>query len=457
MNAVRIRVIAVVISALSVGGCILGWQGRQPRQTHAPSLETPSPSPPPLIPAADGTPESPAVLSLDMDKALRLLEDQVSLLRGLRPSAEIPLQLLPSDDLQAKALESCEAQLTGEALLPETLAMLGLHRREVDLDSILTALTADWAAALTSRYDAQHRRIDLADPPALNPRRKLDYVASYVAALRAENLDAGGPSGCCPIVCASTSDSGLALTALFEGDRQLIQEQWVRIYGSQEDAARFAAVTDPLPRLSLSGAPQTLQETYAFVLAGGRAFVHGLYLSGGWPAVDRAYADPPSSTEQILHPDRYPEDDPLALQAPDLSEALGPTWEARQVGVLGEWWTRQTLQAFLPPDESAEASIDWGGDVLLVYHNTPLDQDLLILITRWDNLRRAQDFALAFRKYGEARFGERRPTEQGDTWTWEGGFSLLERGSDQTLWILAPNQATAEAARAGIVFPTPAR
>jgi hypothetical protein len=145
------------------------------------------------------------------------------------------------------------------------------------------------------------------------------------------------------------------------------------------------------------------------------------------------------------------------LPVPDLSDALGSAWEQRQTIVLGEWRMRQMLQSFLSPDEAAKAASNWGGDILVAYHNALLDKDLFVLIARWDNLRQAQDFALAFRKYGEARFGERRPTASGDTWTWDGGYSLLERASDQTLWIMAPDRATAETVRAYLEFPVQVR
>ncbi len=458
MDHIRVRVIIGFVCILAVGaGCTFSWQGPQMGGVTAPPAETSPPSPSPSAAASDRSPQTTIASPVDVEQSLRLLEDHASLLRGMRPSKEISLQLLSPDDLQAKALEACLAQRTQNALRPETLAMLGLLRGGFESEANYATLAADWAAGVTSLYDQTSQSIALNDPPAFDSSLRLDYLASYVSALRVEVLDVSPSTTCCPIGCASADDAGLAMAAMLIGDTRLTQEQWVRIYGDREDAARMEGLLIAADEVSLFPAPQFLSDTYDFVLSGGRTFIQDLYLSGGWAAVDDAYADPPISTEQILHPERYPEDGPLPVRAPELGGALGPSWELRQTTVLGEWRTRQALQVYLPPEESAEAASDWGGDVLMTFHNALLDDDLLLLITRWDNLRQAQDFALAFRKYGEVRFGERRPTAQADTWTWEGGYTLLERASDQTLWILGPDKTTVEAARSGVTFPVPVR
>jgi hypothetical protein len=458
VDQARIRAIMWAMCILAVGaGCTFSWQGPQTGGGPAVPGETSLPAPSPSAAASDRTPQTTIVSPIDVEQSLRLLEDHASLLRGLRPSTVIPLELLSPDDMQAMAFEVCLAQRTQEALRPETLAMLGLGGGELDADADYATFAAEWAAGVTSLYDQKSRSIALNDPPMFDSSLRLDYLASYVSALRAEVLDVSPSTTCCPIGCAAADDTDLAMAAMLIGDTRLAQEQWVRIYGDKEDAARMGGLLAAADETSLFTAPQFLRDTYDLVLSSGRAFIQELYLGGGWAAVDEAYADPPVSTEQILHPERYPKDAPLSLRAPDLGGTLGPSWELRQMTALGEWRTRQVLGVYLPPDESAEAAADWGGDVLMTYHNALLDEDILLLITRWDNLRQAQDFALAFRKYGEARFGERRPTPQADTWTWEGGYTLLERASDQTLWILGSDKTTVETARFGVSFPVPVR
>jgi hypothetical protein len=449
----RIGTIGVALALTALGaGCRFNGQGPQVRANPTVMVVTPAPSPSPA-PAGASEENRPSTPEPDIERQLRQMEDQVSLLRGLALTKRVPLALVTPDELQSAALDACTARVTGDTLAPETLAMLGILGPDVDLSSDEASLAADWAASLMSRYNEAEVKIELLDPATLDPAWRLDYIAAYLSALRAQAIDGPAAHACCPMACAAAGDAGLASAALTLGDTRLAMEQWVRVYGDTQDAVRFGSLLEPAEEASLFRAPDFLRETYNFLLTGGRAFVQELYLSGDWEKVNQAYADPPVSTEQILHPDRYPEDVPLHLEAPDPRARLGPEWGLRQSTVLGEWRMRQALQAYLPADEAIDATSDWGGDVLLTYHNQARQQDLLLLITRWDNLRQAQDFFLAFRKYGEARFGERHPVAGVDTWTWDGGYVALEHASDQTLWIMAPDRATAEAARDAFEFP----
>jgi hypothetical protein len=53
--------------------------------------------------------------------------------------------------------------------------------------------------------------------------------------------------------------------------------------------------------------------------AEGPEFVQELREEGGWAAVDAVYDNPPASTEQIIHHDRYPDDEPTEVTVEDRS------------------------------------------------------------------------------------------------------------------------------------------
>jgi hypothetical protein len=124
--------------------------------------------------------------------------------------------------------------------------------------------------------------------------------------------------------------------------------------------------------------------------------------------------------------------------------------------VLGEWTTRLVLKAYLEPEVAEQAAAGWGGDLLLVYRHAASDQTALLLVTRWDTVLDAQQFLYAVRDYGQLRFGDHTPRgEAGAVWGGPQGYALIERGNDQTIWILAPQAGQVQALRQAAAFPAP--
>lgn len=128
------------------------------------------------------------------------------------------------------------------------------------------------------------------------------------------------------------------------------------------------------------------------------------YDQGGWPAVDALYAQPPTSTEQVLHPATklYPRrEEPRRVTLPRLADEL--------VGdVLGELMWRVYFDLWKVPN-SQDAAAGWGGDRISVTRRK--DGSLLGRIaTVWDSAADAEQFAAAYRASLAARFpgGERK-------------------------------------------------
>jgi hypothetical protein len=53
--------------------------------------------------------------------------------------------------------------------------------------------------------------------------------------------------------------------------------------------------------------------------AAGPDFVRALRERGGWTAVNDAYDAFPVSTEQVIHPEAYPDEQPVVVPIPDRS------------------------------------------------------------------------------------------------------------------------------------------
>lgn len=181
-----------------------------------------------------------------------------------------------------------------------------------------------------------------------------------------------------------------AFIALAEGDAVNTQYQWASTYLTPEEQAQLqeeASSFDPPP----ATVPPFLVNLLIFPYPNGQAFVSSLLQEGGQDAVDEAFRDPPVSTEQILHPSRYPEDEPQAVDVPDLTPALGDGWEAIDTLEVGEGWLRLLMELRTSSLEASGAAAGWDGGRYMAWGNG--DRTIVVLDTVWDNDRDASEFA----------------------------------------------------------------
>src|SRR5207248_3938695 len=144
--------------------------------------------------------------------------------------------------------------------------------------------------------------------------------------------------------------------------------------------------------------PDLVRASLAFQYDAGTAFAGWALASGGWAAVDRAEADPPASTEQVLHPARYfgVRDRPfeIALHGTEEMEAAG--WRRVLEDTLGELSIRILARRARTEDAAAAVADGWGGDRLRALARG--DELVLVWATAWDGPGDAIEFLDAMRE-----------------------------------------------------------
>jgi hypothetical protein len=144
----------------------------------------------------------------------------------------------------------------------------------------------------------------------------------------------------------------------------------------------------------LASMPQVLQREYDMPFLEGRLFVDRLRETGGWTSVNDAWANPPESTEQILHPKLYPGDRPVAVDPGDVVGRLGGGWAEAWRETMGELriavWLADgqagTQEGPKAPIQlpRANAAAGWGGDTL-VSLDGPDGTWAVVWQTTWDS------------------------------------------------------------------------
>jgi hypothetical protein len=406
-------------------------------------------------PSVESTPVPTQSTPIDSDVLSQMedIEAQVTQLRGWSSTGPVERSLLTPDELYQHVLDDflddySEEEATDDALV---LSLFGLLEPDFDLFNFYLDL---YSEQIVGFYDDEVKKMFVVQEGGFGGMERITYAHEYVHALQDqiwdfdEGLDFNDES------CDLDTERCAGIIALVEGDATLLEEQWLMEFATQTDISQILEFYEnEYDGTVYDSAPRFMQQDFLFPYTYGTDFVREIRSQGGWDAVNAVYSDLPISTEQILHPELYPWDKPIALDPPDLESALGGAWREIEYNISGEWFTQLILSEHVGDDLSIVAAQGWGGDVYVALANDDEGAGALFLMTLWDSVRDAQEFAAAFLDYGDARFG-RRDVGTG-TFTWESseGSVLFERSGNQTLWILAPDADAVGAIRNSVEFP----
>jgi hypothetical protein len=457
MGSIRVRPALFVAAALASLGCafVQGLLSPSALPTRLPSTATTLPDE--FTPEPGPTPSAePADLSADTLSEMEAIERQVQALRGLLPRSPVGRRLLSPAELRQNVLEDFLADYSQAEAEDDVLVyvLLGLLEPGFDLWNLYLELYSEQIAGY---YDDETQQLYVVRGAGFGGTERLTYAHEYVHALQDQVYDLDEGLGYNDQACETDSERCAGLQSLIEGDASLLEEQWLRTYATQQDVEDIIKFFDSYRSPVYDSAPLFLQQDFLFPYTSGLEFVRSLHVDGDWAAVDQAYAEVPLSTEQILHPGRYPSDRPSALEVADVLAALGPGWRLIDRNVLGEWFIRLMLSTQLEAQSAASAAEGWEGDTYLslATDGPPAPGLALVWVSAWDGVGQAQEFDSALREYADVRFGPGEVTTLTGVWEGETSVALSERRGVQVLWIMAPDRSAADTLRSAVEFPAP--
>lgn len=420
--------------------------------TEAPS-GTPSASPEPMESAGPSetppgtTPAAGETLDPQVAQQMDEIEAQVVELRGLEPTRRVIRQLLSRDELRQHVIKDFEEENTDQELQDNvtSMAILGFLEPGFDLKSFMIDL---YSEQILGFYDDETDEMFVVQGSGFEGPERLTYSHEFVHALQDQHFGTQTDLGCDDQAWEEDSERCAAYHALIEGDATVTEWSWLTEHATLQDWDELQKLYSSFQSPVYDKAPAFMQEDFAFPYTYGEPFVRALIDRGGQKAVDAAFKEnPPLSTEQILHPEKYPDDTPVQVAVPDLLPLLGTGWREVDRGTMGEWSTYLILgfgsdtQTRLDSEQAQEASAGWGGDAYRIYFNEEDQSSVLVLDMVWDSQRDADEFRQAFRQYAAARFGS--PVEENQerlAWQSDEGYTILQQDGTRTIWISAPSQ-----------------
>jgi hypothetical protein len=340
------------------------------RAQSAPPLATPAPAAPPnaeFLRAADEVLEQMThILELPAKEPLK---------KTIRTRAEIRAYVLHEFE-QDKEPEKRYAD-------QKTLEKFGLIPRDFNLDGFLVDLLTEQIAGL---YDPKTREFFIADwiPP---DQQRLVMSHELTHALQDQHFgldkwaDAAKPN----------DDAELARHSVLEGSAFAAMMDWqfrdegLSVRSSPDIAPLLKGMmsADLDKKSQMAKAPPFLQDLLLFPYFAGAVFTQQVLKSGtGWADFQKVFANPPASTQQILHPDLYLKGVVRApVTLPDLARVM-PDWKKLDENIGGEFFLQSLLKQFAGASRADELAPAWAGDRYAIFERAKTKQVLVIFRLR---------------------------------------------------------------------------
>ena len=323
----------------------------------------------------------------ELAEEIEEIERQTVEVRGLELLQTVPISVISREQLRQNLIEDVTSEYSQEDADQDTQE-LWLLRLIDDADIDLLAFQLDLLSEqVLGYYDPEQDEMYIvSDEDGLSALAEFTLSHELVHSLQDQHYDLMEVR----FYDQGDNDRDAAAVALIEGDAEVAQMQYIETMTPQE-LLELLTEAGTLSSEVVDSAPPYLRDSLYFPYEAGLTFVQTFFQDGGFDAINEIFADPPTSTEQILHPEKYGDqrDDPQQLDLSDFSAALGSDWEDKGSDSLGEF----DLSVMLRENgvsNYAEAAAGWDGGRYGYY--TSGTTSLIAAKTVWDSAEDATEF-----------------------------------------------------------------
>ena len=336
-------------------------------------------------------------------EALKLAE-VASQIRGLKVKRRITMGVVSRAQVLARLRQRIAEEYKDDEIAVDeaVLKRLGLLPKDVSYKQAVLDLLTDQVAGF---YDPRDRQLHIADwlPAAMQTPALVHEICH---ALQDQHFDLR------PFVkpLKQQSDQQLARSALVEGDCMGVMIEHM-LAPSGRDLGSIGGMIDQIAKATqtmgtgaFKKAPRYLRETLTFPYVYGLRFLQKLRSLQPWSAVNQLFRRPPTSTEQMMHFDKYyTPDRPVRLTVRPLP-ALRDYREVKQ-DTLGEFQLRVYLEQAVEESIATRAAAGWETDRLVAFvprqkpdNGAALSPPLVVHFASWESDADALEFVNAQRR-----------------------------------------------------------
>lgn len=339
-------------------------------------------------------------------KSTARIQEWVAGYRGLEFLRPVPNRIQTKQQTEQFLKERIDEEFSKEEIVKaeRLLKRLGLLPPDYDYYASMVELMTEQLAGM---YDHKEKFLALADWLPLEMQEPV-LVHEMTHALQDQHY--GLEKYLSPDI--TNDDKALALASLVEGDASLVMFAYSMIPQGQKvtdipDYVEFLEQQSAFMEASLplfSSAPRYIKQNLMFSYSYGAEFVKDFLLKHSWDELENLYENPPQTTEQIMHPEKFLREIDIPQDADAIASRhfANPETEGIEVSsnVLGEFTTYLLLREHLDEKTARKGAAGWDGDlVTLTGPSGENSGEMLQMTFCWDSDDEASEFREAYEQY----------------------------------------------------------
>ena len=287
-----------------------------------------------------------------VQQELLQVELDAAKVRGLQPNIDVPEHFVTQAEMRSILVDQLQKSYPREQARLDELEYWLLRFTNspgINLFQMQADLLSEQVVGL---YDPGKKELFVLGGQAqLDPAARTTLAHEYVHSLQDQHYDL---RRLMPPDSRDT-DKMMGAQAVVEGDATLSQLLYADQFLTADEFRNLVKTSAGyMDQNQLNSVPDVFRERLLFPYTHGLDFVKSLYARGGFETVNQALKEPPVSTEQILHPEKYlaaNRDDPKPVGVPPL------THPGRGLG-LPRYTDDRRIRAW--PPAAREPHTEWG-------------------------------------------------------------------------------------------------